>query len=37
MGGYTVTLYGTKHPNTVNGIITSGALTRYNNKLFWQS
>ncbi|MCO6271722.1 alpha/beta hydrolase [Staphylococcus epidermidis] len=34
MGGYTVTLYGTKHPNTVNGIITSGALTRYNNKLF---
>ncbi|MDU0461280.1 MULTISPECIES: alpha/beta hydrolase [Staphylococcus cohnii species complex] len=34
MGGYTVTLFGTQHPNEVSGIITSGALTRYNKKLF---
>lgn len=34
MGGYTVTLYGTKHPGLVDGMITSGALTRYNLKLF---
>lgn len=34
MGGYTVALFGTKHPNKVDGIITSGALTRYNRKLF---
>lgn len=34
MGGYTVTLFGTKHPNTVDGIITSGALTRYQLELF---
>lgn len=34
MGGYTVTLFGTKYPNEVAGIITSGALTRYNLKLF---
>jgi lysophospholipase len=30
MGGETVTLYGTKYPGTVDGIITSGALTHYN-------
>ncbi|RIN30274.1 lysophospholipase [Staphylococcus succinus] len=34
MGGYTVTLYGTQHPNVIDGIITSGALTRYNYELF---
>ncbi|AVQ33923.1 alpha/beta hydrolase [Staphylococcus muscae] len=34
MGGYTVTLFGTKHPNMVDGIITSGALTRYQLELF---
>lgn len=34
MGGYTVALYGTQHPNKVDGVITSGALTRYNNELF---
>ncbi|SUM67618.1 lysophospholipase [Staphylococcus saccharolyticus] len=34
MGGYAVTLYGTKRPHQVDGIITSGALTRYNNQLF---
>ncbi|WP_251521872.1 MULTISPECIES: alpha/beta hydrolase [Staphylococcus] len=34
MGGYTVTLFGTKYPNQVDGIITTGALTRYNTKLF---
>src|SRR5699024_7572768 len=34
MGEYTVTLFGTQHPNEVSGIITSGALTRYNKKLF---
>lgn len=33
MGGETVTLYGTKHPGTVAGIITSGALTHYNNPI----
>lgn len=34
MGGYTVTLFGTQYPNAVDGIITSGGLTRYNIKLF---
>ncbi len=34
MGGYTVTLFETIHPGTVDGVVTSGALTRYNNKLF---
>jgi lysophospholipase len=33
MGGETVALYGTKYPGKVDGIITSGALTRYNNPL----
>lgn len=36
MGGYTVTLFGTKHPNVVDGIITCGALTRYQLELFGQ-
>lgn len=30
MGGYAVALYGTKYPGKVKGIVTSGALTRYN-------
>ena len=34
MGGYAVTLYGTKHPGLVDGIITSGALTRNHLNLF---
>lgn len=34
MGGYTVTLFETIYPGTVDGVVTSGALTRYNNKLF---
>lgn len=34
MGGYTVALYGTQYPNKVDGVITSGALTRYNHQLF---
>lgn len=33
MGGETVALYGTKYPGKTDGIITSGALTRYNNPL----
>ena len=33
MGGYAVALFGTKYPNKVTGLITSGALTRYNNKM----
>lgn len=33
MGGETVALYGTKNPGKVDAIITSGALTRYNNPL----
>ena len=37
MGGETVTLYGTKHPGTVDGIITSGALTHYNNPIMGDS
>lgn len=36
MGGYSVTLFGTKEANKVDGIITSGALTRYNLPLFGQ-
>jgi lysophospholipase len=31
MGGLAVTTYGMKYPNTVNGIIASGAVTRFNN------
>lgn len=30
MGGYAVALYGTKYPNTLTGILMSGALTRNN-------
>jgi lysophospholipase len=33
MGGETVTLYGSKYPGKADAIITSGALTRYNNPL----
>lgn len=33
MGGETVALYGSKYPGKTDGIITSGALTRYNNPL----
>jgi len=33
MGGHAVTLFGTKYPGKVKGIITSGALTRYNHQL----
>ncbi|REH79785.1 alpha/beta hydrolase [Staphylococcus felis] len=32
MGGYAVAMYGTRHPGSVNGIITSGAVTRDNNR-----
>lgn len=34
MGGYTVTLFGTQYPSKVDGIVTSGALTRYNKETF---
>ncbi|GAB4073715.1 alpha/beta hydrolase [Barrientosiimonas marina] len=34
MGGYTVSLYGTKYPNKIDGYITSGAATRMNNSPF---
>jgi lysophospholipase len=34
MGGYAVALFGTKYPGQVSGIITSGALTRYNLPIF---
>lgn len=33
MGGETVALYGIKYPGKADGIITSGALTHYNNPL----
>lgn len=33
MGGYASTLFGTKYPQKVRGIILSGALTRFNNQL----
>lgn len=33
MGGETVALYGTKNPGRVDAIITSGALTHYNNPI----
>lgn len=33
MGGYAVALFGTKYPGKVKGIVTSGALTRYNNRM----
>jgi acylglycerol lipase len=33
MGGETVALYGTKNPGKADAIITSGALTRYNNPI----
>lgn len=32
MGGFAVTSFGTKYPNKVNGIVSSGALTRNNAK-----
>lgn len=31
MGGFSVVAFGTKYPHQVNGIVTSGALTRLNN------
>lgn len=34
MGGFTVSLFGTKYPDAVAGIILSGALTRYSKKTF---
>jgi lysophospholipase len=33
MGGYATTLFGTKYPGRVTGIVLSGALTRYNLQL----
>lgn len=30
MGGFAVTTFGMKYPDKVNGIVTSGALTRFN-------
>lgn len=30
MGGFAVTTFGMKYPNKVNGIVSSGALTRFN-------
>lgn len=33
MGGYAVTLFGTKYPNKAKGLVLSGALTRYNTHL----
>lgn len=33
MGGYAVALFGTKYPGKVKGIVTSGALTRFNKPL----
>lgn len=33
MGGHAVALFGTKYPGMVDGIITSGAVTRYNHEL----
>lgn len=34
MGGFTAAAFGTKYPGQVEGIVLSGALTRYNNELF---
>lgn len=34
MGGFTAAAFGTKYPRQVEGIVLSGALTRYNNELF---
>lgn len=34
MGGFTVALYGTKHPKKVDGYLTSGALTRLTHNPF---
>ncbi len=34
MGGYNVAFYGTRYPGRVNGIITSGGVTRDNNRFF---
>lgn len=34
MGGFASTLFGTKYPKKVRGIILSGALTRYNRSTF---
>jgi lysophospholipase len=33
MGGYATALFGTKYPGLADGIVLSGALTRYNNPL----
>lgn len=34
MGGFTVSLFGAKYPGAVDGIVMSGALTRYNKAVF---
>ncbi|WP_252313033.1 lysophospholipase [Sinobaca sp. H24] len=34
MGGFTAAAFGTKYPGHVDGIILSGALTRYNKEIF---
>lgn len=34
MGGYAVTLVGTKYPGLVDGVVTSGGVTRYNQPVF---
>lgn len=34
MGGFTAAAFGTKYPGDVDGIILSGALTRYNKEIF---
>lgn len=37
MGGFTATLFGTKFPTSADGIVLSGALTRYTNLAFGPS
>lgn len=34
MGGFTAASFGTKYPKDTNGIVLSGALTRYNKEIF---
>lgn len=34
MGGFTVSLFGTKYPDEIDGIVLSGALTRYSKETF---
>lgn len=34
MGGYAVLLFGTKYPGMVDGVVTSGAVSRYNLPVF---